>query len=81
MRRAPDPTAVAQHSSELREKAAALADAKRQHRAPDTAMRGLQAAVDAARDAGIDWTDIGAALGLRRGNAYQRFRKGRRSVA
>jgi hypothetical protein len=35
----------------------------------------LQAAVDAARDIGLGWTKIGDALGIARGNAYQRYRK------
>ena len=35
----------------------------------------LHAAAVAARDAGIGWTRIGETLGIRRGNAYQRYRK------
>jgi hypothetical protein len=35
----------------------------------------LQRAVDAARDDGVGWSEIGQALGMRRGNAYQRFRR------
>ncbi|MCV7424524.1 hypothetical protein H7K45_28675 [Mycobacterium yunnanensis] len=34
----------------------------------------LRAAVDAAREAGVLWGEIGDTLGMRRGNAYQRFR-------
>lgn len=35
----------------------------------------VQVAVDPAREAGAGWTQIGDALGLKRGNAYQQFRK------
>jgi hypothetical protein len=38
------------------------------------AKDALQAAVDAALDAGVSWQAIGTALDLRRGAAYQRFR-------
>jgi hypothetical protein len=41
----------------------------------DRIQRELQSAVDAARELGAEWGQIGAALGLARGNAYQRFRK------
>jgi hypothetical protein len=41
----------------------------------DRAQRELQSAVDAARELGAGWGQIGAALGIARGNAYQRFRK------
>ena len=39
---------------------------------PDTT---LQAAIDDARDAGVSWQAIGDALGIARGNAYQRYRR------
>jgi hypothetical protein len=39
------------------------------------AERALQAAVDAARDQQVPWGEIGSALGIARGNAYQRYRK------
>ena len=35
----------------------------------------LQAAVDAARGQHVQWGEIGAALGIARGNAYQRYRQ------
>jgi hypothetical protein len=35
----------------------------------------LTAAVEAARDAGIEWGKIADALDIRRGNAYQRYRR------
>jgi len=35
----------------------------------------VQAAAEAARDAGCGWTQIGDVLGIARGNAYQRYRK------
>ena len=41
------------------------------------AQQNMQGAVDAARDLGIEWGQIGAALGIARGNAYQRFRRRR----
>ena len=41
----------------------------------DRAQRELQSAVDAARELGAGWGQVGAALGIARGNAYQRFRK------
>ena len=34
----------------------------------------LQRAVDAARDLEVGWGQIGSALGIARGNAYQRYR-------
>jgi hypothetical protein len=39
------------------------------------ADRQLTAAVEAARDAGVEWGKIADALDLRRGNAYQRYRR------
>ena len=41
----------------------------------ESAKRELQGAVDAARALGAEWGQIGAALGIARGNAYQRFRR------
>jgi hypothetical protein len=41
----------------------------------DCAQRDVQSAVDAARDLGVEWGPIGSALGIARGNAYQRYRK------
>ncbi|KAA0102198.1 hypothetical protein CIW49_02425 [Mycolicibacterium sp. P1-18] len=38
------------------------------------AQHRLQVAVDAARDADAAWGEIGDALGVARGNAYQRHR-------
>jgi hypothetical protein len=35
----------------------------------------VRAAVEAARDAGVAWGRIADALGVRRGNAYQRYRR------
>jgi hypothetical protein len=54
-----------------------LVAAKHARLAADTATAScrLQEAVDAARDAGTGWTQIGDALGIRRGNAYKRFHK------
>ena len=40
----------------------------------DEAANRLRDAVDAARDAGVAWGQIGDALGIARGNAYQRYR-------
>ncbi|MDP9166675.1 MAG: hypothetical protein M3O32_11555 [Actinomycetota bacterium] len=39
------------------------------------AKRGLHAAVDAAREVGVEWGRIGDVLGIARGNAYQRYRR------
>jgi hypothetical protein len=41
----------------------------------ESAQRDLQNAVDAARDLDIEWGPIGSALGIARGNAYQRYRR------
>ena len=35
----------------------------------------LQTAVDAARDLDVEWGQIGSALGIARGNAYQQYRR------
>lgn len=51
--------------------------AKRTH-SPELLARAekdLQAAVDGARDLGVQWGQIGSTLGIARGNAYQRYRK------
>jgi hypothetical protein len=40
-----------------------------------SAQKDLQAAALAANDRGISWQSIGDALGIRRGAAYQRFRR------
>ena len=39
------------------------------------ADRELRTAVDAARELDVEWGEIGTALGIARGNAYQRYRK------
>jgi hypothetical protein len=54
-----------------------VASAKRTNSAEWIAQaeRALQAAVDAARDQRAPWGEIGSALGIARGNAYQRYRK------
>ena len=39
------------------------------------AKHDLQDAVDAGRDAGMTWGCIGDVLGIRRGSAYQRYRR------
>jgi hypothetical protein len=44
--------------------------------AGDVLRRRLHATVADARAAEVSWGDIGAALGVPRGNAYQRFRHG-----
>lgn len=41
------------------------------------AQHDMQGAVDSARDLGVEWGRIGAAIGMARGNAYQRFRRKR----
>jgi hypothetical protein len=40
-----------------------------------TAQTDLHARVDVAQDVGASWQSIGEALGMRRGAAYQRFRR------
>ena len=54
-----------------------VADAKRSHstEALEDAQGTLQAAVDAARAQHVQWGEIGAVLGIARGNAYQRYRR------
>jgi hypothetical protein len=54
-----------------------LAAAKRTRSAVlvECAQREVQIAVDAARDLGVEWGQIGSALGIARGNAYQRYRR------
>ncbi|MCW2729444.1 MAG: hypothetical protein JWR13_260 [Mycobacterium sp.] len=54
-----------------------LAAAKRTRSvaAIECAQREVQNAVDAARDLDVEWGQIGSALGIARGNAYQRYRK------
>jgi hypothetical protein len=44
---------------------------------PEHAERQLHAAVDIARELGVEWGRIGSALGIARGCAYQRYRKRR----
>ncbi|MBJ7337915.1 hypothetical protein [Mycolicibacterium sp.] len=40
-----------------------------------SAQGELQTAVNAARDLDVEWGRIGSALGIARGNAYQRYRR------
>ncbi|MCW2512588.1 MAG: hypothetical protein JWR11_1630 [Mycobacterium sp.] len=42
---------------------------------PAEADQQVRAAVEAARDAGVEWSKIADVLGVRRGNAYQRYRR------
>lgn len=39
------------------------------------AQHELRVAVHAARDLDVQWGSIGSALGIARGNAYQRYRR------
>lgn len=54
-----------------------LTEAKRSRSLPliACAQVELQAAVDVARDLDVEWGRIGLALGIARGNAYQKFRR------
>jgi transcriptional/translational regulatory protein YebC/TACO1 len=54
-----------------------LAVAARRAREADTpdSNDALQEAVDAARQVGVGWSTIGAALGIASGYAYKRYRK------
>lgn len=76
----PDDSHEAQIESALHDIAiagAALDTAKRARsiEAVSQAEREMRATVDAARDLGVAWGRIGLALGVARGNAYQRFRR------
>lgn len=73
----PDPAVVAAAMDDVATAGRELAAAKQAGAigALDGAQRKLQSAVDAARELGAGWGQIGAALGIARGNAYQRFRK------
>jgi len=55
----------------------AVASAKRSRMADEvaSAQTELRAATLAANDRGVSWQSIGDALGIRRGAAYQRFRR------
>lgn len=52
----------------------AVAKRSRSTEALENAQSTLQAAVDEARAQHVQWGEIGAALGIARGNAYQRYR-------
>jgi hypothetical protein len=56
-------------------KAVAAAKRNRSAELVDIAQQELQDAVDAARDLDVEWGQIGIALGIARGNAYQRYRR------
>ena len=73
----PDPAVVAAALDDVATAGRELAAAKQLGALDslDRAQRELQGAVDAARELGAGWGQIGAALGIARGNAYQRFRK------
>ena len=62
---------------EIRQAHTVLERARRQRRrdAVRAAQRQLRAAVAAASDAGVTWMQIGEALGMARGNAYQQYRR------
>jgi hypothetical protein len=83
-RRAPSARPDARHVATLMRRVAHAHEdlcAARGHRDPVSAVRAvtarhhLQLAVDAARDAGVAWSEIGDAVGIARGNAYQQFRR------
>lgn len=73
----PDPAVVAAALDDVATAGRELAAAKQSGPlgSLDRIQRELQSAVDAARALGAGWGQIGAALGIARGNAYQRFRK------
>jgi hypothetical protein len=52
-----------------------LAKASRDAEAVAAAERELRVVVQTACDFGVSWQTIGDVLGMRRGNAYQRFRR------
>jgi DNA-directed RNA polymerase specialized sigma24 family protein len=65
------------------EAAEAVASAKRgqAEHAIVKAQRDLREVVQAANDSGVSWQSIGEILGIRRGAAYQRFRRQRADYA
>lgn len=73
----PHPDSPAAALQSIADAAAAAEIAKRTATASEyeAARCALQSAVDAARLIGIGWTKIGETLGIRRGNAYQRYRR------
>lgn len=73
----PDSAVVAAAIADVATAGRELADAKQSGAlgSLDRIQRELQSAVDAARELGAGWGQIGEALGIARGNAYQRFRK------
>ncbi|KQY02970.1 hypothetical protein ASD37_25860 [Mycobacterium sp. Root135] len=73
----PDPAVVAAALEDVAAAGRELAAAKQSGAlgSLERIQSELQSAVDAARALGAGWGQIGAALGIARGNAYQRFRK------
>lgn len=70
-----DPRAVAIRRITIASEAIALVGKTRSHGEVLVAKSELAHAVGAARDLDISWQTIGDALGMRRGAAYQRFRR------
>ena len=73
----PHPASVAAAMIDVATAGRELAAAKQEGSvdALERAQHDLQSAVDVARELGAEWGQIGTALGITRGNAYQRFRK------
>jgi hypothetical protein len=74
----PDAEALIRESSALRTVQAANASARAtppRSEARMSAELDLRHAVDAARDLGLEWGKIAGALGVARGNAYQKYRR------
>jgi len=65
------------------DEAEAVTSAKRGHVEPaiSKAQHDLRQVVQAANDSGVSWQSIGEILGIRRGAAYQRFRRQRADYA
>lgn len=73
----PAPIAAAMHDVVAAAHELAAAKQEGLAHAIGQAQHDMQAAVDVARDLGVEWSQIGDALGIARGNAYQRFRRKR----
>jgi hypothetical protein len=61
----------------IKDAASEVETARRQSDAEvlETAQKNLREEIRAAVDAGTSWQSVGEALGLRRGAAYQRYRR------
>jgi hypothetical protein len=63
------------HLQQIADVAGPAAAAKDRTLAPDPVGAALREAIALAHDAGVSWGAIGDVLGMRRGAAYQRYRR------